>query len=167
MRVAAQPHVALLGARASNSLVSDATFTRTAVMWLVKELQAAAAAGQRVIVFIHYRLDGGPGGPVGTGLGPSHVPNRGWVDDCTLGNAAVARAVLEANEGLVLAVFSGHDHAPQPPYTHAAVGKPAYITHAATVEGPWPANNAFSRVSVRSDCSVSVHGFGSGAWIRN
>ena len=129
--------------------------------WLAEELQTASATGQRVIVFIHYRLDGGPGGPVGTGLGPQNVPDRSWVDDCTLKNAAVVRAVLEAEEGLVLATFSGHDHAPKPTYTHEARGKPAYLTHAALVEGPWPANNAYSRVSVLSDCSVLVHGFGS------
>lgn len=35
--------------------------------WLALQLQQAQAAGQRVVVFVHYRLDGGPGGPVGVG----------------------------------------------------------------------------------------------------
>ena len=50
---------------------------------------------------------------MGVGLGPS-VPaaNRAWVDDCSLQNAAVLRAVLERHPGLVLATFSGHDHVP-------------------------------------------------------
>jgi hypothetical protein len=61
------------------------------------------------------RVDGGPGGPVGTGLGPSTVKSRSWVDDCSLQNSAVLRDVLEHHSGLVLAVFSGHDHVPQPP----------------------------------------------------
>ena len=32
--------------------------------WLAEQLEAAKAAEQKVIVFVHYRLDGGPGGPV-------------------------------------------------------------------------------------------------------
>ena len=30
--------------------------------WLAEQLEAAKAAEQKVIVFVHYRLDGGPGG---------------------------------------------------------------------------------------------------------
>lgn len=109
--------------------------------------------------------------------------------------------MLEETPGLVLATFSGHDHAPLPPYTHEAlgtpfphlapppllnhhpytsrglhtlftpfavlsplVGKPAYLTMAATVEGSWPTHNAYSRVSILADCTVRVHGFGSGGY---
>ena len=142
----------------------DANVPTRQMEWLAEELRQAEAAKQRVIVFIHYRLDGGPGGPVGTGLGPHAVPDRAWVDDCTLSNAAVVRALLEQTPGLVLATFSGHDHAPKPQYTHAARGKPAYVTFAATVEGPWPASNAYSRVSILADCTIVVHGFGSGGY---
>jgi hypothetical protein len=78
--------------------------------------------------------------------------------------AQVVRALLEETPGLVLATFSGHDHAPLPPYTHEALGKPAYLTMAATVEGSWPTHNAYSRVSILADCTVRVHGFGSGGY---
>merc|ERR1712100_1000442 len=40
--------------------------------WLENQLNDAQAAGQRVVVFVHYRLDGGKGGPVGT---PITVPD--------------------------------------------------------------------------------------------
>jgi hypothetical protein len=70
----------------------DAHVPTTQMEWFAEQLQQARASAQRVIVFIHYRLDGGPGGPVGTGLGPSSVPNRAWVDECTLKNAPVAHA---------------------------------------------------------------------------
>jgi hypothetical protein len=43
-------------------------------------------------------------------------------------------------------------------------GKPAYLTMAATVEGSWPTHNAYSRVSILADCTVRVHGFGSGGY---
>lgn len=129
--------------------------------WLAQELQAAVAAGQRVIVFVHYRLDGGPNGPVGKGLGPTMpVGNKAWIDDCTLENAAVVRAVLEEHPGLVLATFSGHDHAPKPAWTQEGPGKPVYWTHAAMVEGHFPSSNAYSVVSVRQDCSIDVAGYG-------
>jgi len=142
----------------------DAHVPMVQMEWFAEQLQQARASAQRVIVFIHYRLDGGPGGPVGTGLGPTSVPNRAWVDECTLKNAPVVRALLEETPGLVLATFSGHDHAPLPPYTHEALGKPAYLTMAATVEGSWPTHNAYSRVSILADCTVRVHGFGSGGY---
>ena len=32
--------------------------------WLANELETAASLNQHVIVFVHYRVDGGPGGPV-------------------------------------------------------------------------------------------------------
>ena len=86
-------------------------------------------------MFIHYRLDGGPGGPVGTGLGSADAANRAWVDDCTLENADVVRALLERYPGQVLATFSGHDHVPKPPWTQEALGKPCYFTHRGLVEG--------------------------------
>ena len=70
----------------------DAHVPTTQMEWFAEQLQQARASAQRVIVFIHYRLDGGPGGPVGTGLGPTSVPNRAWVDECTLKNAPVAHA---------------------------------------------------------------------------
>ena len=58
--------------------------------WLALQLESASILGQHVIVFVHYRLDGGPFGPVGKGLGPPcPASNRAWVDDCTLENAAV------------------------------------------------------------------------------
>jgi hypothetical protein len=44
--------------------------------WLAQQLDDAARVGQKVIIFVHYRLDGGPGGPVCTGLGatcPKHA----------------------------------------------------------------------------------------------
>jgi hypothetical protein len=152
------------GGATAGAAWNDANVPTTQMEWLAEQLQQADAAAQRVIVFIHYRLDGGPGGPVGMGLGPSVVPDRSWVDDCTLSNAAVVRSLLESRPGLVLATFSGHDHAPQPPYTHQAIGKPAYVTFAAMVEGTWPSHNAYSRVSVLTDCSIRIHGFGSGGY---
>jgi hypothetical protein len=130
------------------------------VCWRV-QLDSAALLHQRVIVFIHYRLDGGPGGPVGVGLGPP-VPgsNRGWVDDCTLENAAVVRSLLERHPGQVLATFSGHDHTPKPAWTKSTLESPCYFTHAGLVEGHFPASNAYSVVRVRSDCVIEVEGFG-------
>merc|ERR1711879_773542 len=77
--------------------------------WAANELLLAKKSAQHVIVFVHYRVDGGEDGPVS--------PPSAWVNDCTLQNAAVVRAVLEEWPGLVLAVFSGHDHVPHPPYT--------------------------------------------------
>jgi hypothetical protein len=64
--------------------VWDDAWVSTAQMeWLAEQLDAAKAAKQKVIVFVHYRLDGGPGGPVnctaGTECGKTH--NRAWVDD--------------------------------------------------------------------------------------
>ena len=112
-------------------------------------------------MFIHYRLDGGPGGPVGTGLGTAAAANRAWVDDCTLENAAVVRGLLERHPGQVLATFSGHDHAPQPPWTQEAVGRPCYFTHHGLVEGHLQNSNAYSVVRVRaSDCAIEVQGYG-------
>ena len=128
--------------------------------WLATQLEAALKLGQRVVVFVHYRLDGN-GGSVGKGLGPSAPPaNLAWVDDCTVQNAASVRALLEHHPGLVLATFSGHDHAPKPPWTQEAVGKPAYFTHSGLVEGHFPASNAYSVVTVNTDCSLTVKGFG-------
>jgi hypothetical protein len=61
--------------------------------------------------------------------------NRPWIDDCTLQNADVVRDLLERHPGLVLATFSGHDHAPDPPWSKAAVDTPTYFTHHGLVEG--------------------------------
>jgi len=114
--------------------------------WLASQLSAAKAAGQKVVVFVHFRLDGG----MGTGAEMS----------CTLQNAAVVRAVLESEPGLVLATFSGHDHAAKPSYTHFE-GKPVYVTLKAMVEGSFEeGHNAYSVVSIMSDCSVVVRGYG-------
>eukprot|EP01052_Picozoa_sp_SAG31_P046935 SAG31_NODE_9176_length_1320_cov_10.478296_2_plen_160_part_01 len=154
--------------------------------WLAEQLGDAKKAHQKVIVFIHYRLDGGPGGPVNctasTECGRKN--NRAWVDDwfalsllilaapsrsvpalltealwhSTLKNAAVVRDVLEQS-GVVLATFSGHDHVPIPPYTVAAAGHPMYFTHAGLVEGPHSNSNAYSIVDVMEDCSIVVTGF--------
>eukprot|EP00037_Helgoeca_nana_P018828 m.181856 g.181856 ORF g.181856 m.181856 type:complete len:522 (+) comp24609_c0_seq1:47-1612(+) len=126
--------------------------------WLAAELEAAKSMGQHVVVFVHYRVDGGPGGPVGTGLGPSTVKSRSWVDDCSLQNAAVLRDVLEHHSGLVLAVFSGHDHVPQPPYTKETASSPLYYTHHALVEGALP-HNAYSIVDVLPNCTIVIHGY--------
>jgi hypothetical protein len=113
--------------------------------WLQQDLATAKSNGQKAIVFIHYRLDGGLG-----------MNQSAWVDDCTLDNAGVLRAVLEES-GIVLATFSGHDHAPKPDYTvHNGI---FYFTHKAMVEGTFPASNAFSVIEVLDDCTVVVHGF--------
>ena len=81
-----------------------------------------------------------------------------WVDECTLDNALVLRDVLAA-AGNVLATFSGHDHAPKPPFT---VGDRNMLmfTHSAMVEGPYPGNNAYSIVTLYDNCTVEVKGYG-------
>ena len=130
--------------------------------WLALQLNAALALRQHVVVFVHYRVDGGPGGPVGTGIGPAGKAgfNRGWVDDCSLQNAAVVRALLEEHPGLVLATFSGHDHAPNPLWTKETATTPMYFTHPAIVEGSFSAGrNAYSIVTIEDDCTIVVHGF--------
>ena len=68
--------------------------------------------------------------------------------------------MIAARPGVVLATISGHDHAPDPPYSVAAAGFPAFITHPALVEGAWPAHTAYSLVSVLADCTVVLRGFG-------
>jgi hypothetical protein len=113
--------------------------------WLSQDLQAAKARGQKAVVFVHYRLDGGPG------MNASRT-----VDTMSLDNAAVLRAVLEES-GVVLATFSGHDHTPNP--THTISNGVLYFTHHAMVEGHFPESNAFSAVDVMSDCSVVVRGY--------
>jgi hypothetical protein len=128
--------------------------------FLATQLDAALAAGQRAIVFVHYRLDGGPGGPAGKGVGPPLPPaNAAWVTDCTLQNAAAVRTIIEKHPGLVLATFSGHDHAPYPPWSRETVDSPVYFTHAALVEGSFPASNAYSVVKLFPNCTLNVHGF--------
>jgi hypothetical protein len=62
-------------------------------------------------------------------------------------------------QGVVLATFSGHDHAPFPAYTVASGGHPMYFTHAALVEGPRSNSNAYSVVDVMEDCSIVVKGY--------
>jgi len=120
--------------------------------WLASELEQARKLAQHVVVFIHYRLDGGADGPVS--------PPSAWVSDCTLQNAAVVRALLEKWPGLVLATFSGHDHVPHPAYTKADHEKPLYFTHHGAIEGPYSkGNNAYSVVSILSDCSIVVRGW--------
>jgi len=121
--------------------------------WLASELDQARKIAQHVVVFIHYRLDGGADGPISP-------PPSAWVNDCTLQNAAVVRALLEEWPGLVLATFSGHDHVPQPAYTKVDHGKPLYFTHHGAIEGAYSeGNNAYSVVSILSDCSIVVRGW--------
>jgi len=136
----------------------EAWVSNTQLEWLTEELAAAQNAAQKVIVFVHYRLDGGVGGPVNcsatTECGKKH--NRAWVDDCTLKNAAVVRAILEES-GVVLATFSGHDHVPYPAYSTS--NNVLYFTHAGLVEGSIKNSNAYSVVDVLGDCSVVVKGY--------
>lgn len=146
---------------------NDAHVPPDQLSWLATQLDAAAAASQRVIVFVHYRLDGGPSGPAGHGLGPPLDPgHKPVIDNCSLRNAAAVRQVLEVRHpGLVLATFSGHDHIPDPPWTKVDASSPVYWTHAAMVEGSWRAvggriNNAYSVVEVSMDCTVTVRGYG-------
>lgn len=129
--------------------------------WLAEQLESAVAFNQKVVVFVHNRLDGGPGGPVNCSNATKcgQLNNRAWVDDCTLENAAVVRDVLEAHSGLVLATFSGHDHVPHPPFSQERVGKPIYWTHAGMVEGYHNNSNAYSVVEIESDCTIVVRGF--------
>eukprot|EP00947_MAST-08B_sp_MAST-8B-sp1_P000463 g463.t1 len=133
------------------------------IEWFAEELDAAKAAGQKAIVFVHYRLDGGPTGIVDCGPDTpcGEKNNRAWVDDCTLKNAAVVRDIIEAS-GVVLATFSGHDHVPIPAYSVSSSGggNTLYFTHAGLVEGPISTSNAYSVVDVMDDCTVSVRGFG-------
>ena len=121
------------------------------VEWLAQDLAAAAARGQKAIVFVHYRLDGGPG-----------MHQSGWVNTLTLKNALQVREVL-ASSGIVLATFSGHDHAPKPPFTVGA-GPMApdllMFTHSAMVEGPHATSKAYSVVTVYDNCTVAIDGFG-------
>lgn len=130
------------------------------MIWLKAQLDTAETANQHVVIFVHYRLDGMDGGPVGTGLGPPLDPkHRNYINDCSLDNSKDVRDLLEAKPGLVLATFSGHDHTPMPPWTKETVDTPLYFTHAALVEGAWP-SNAYSKVSILSNCSIVVDGIG-------
>jgi len=130
------------------------------VSWLASQLLEASAASQHVVVFVHYRLDGGLQRSGGIGMPPPLQSGlQDWIDSCTLQNAAAVRAVLEAEPGLVLATFSGHDHRPNPPYTHMAE-KPAYVTLFGMIEGAYSeGRNSYSVVSILSDCSVFVRGW--------
>ena len=79
---------------------------------------------------------------------------RRATNTCSLDNANVTRAILEES-GIVLATFSGHDHSGGLTVHNGIL----YFTHKAMVEGPFPANNAFSVIEVLDDCSVRVRGF--------
>ena len=144
----------------------DAWVSGAQLEWLAEELDAAKSAGQKAIVFVHYRLDGGPGGPVDCGPDTpcGKAKNRAWVDDCTLKNAAVVRDILESS-GVVLATFSGHDHVPIPPST--VNNGVLYFTHSGLVEGPISTSNAYSTVDVLSDCTIAVRGFANATTLRH
>ena len=129
--------------------------------FLEKELNDALANGEKVVVFVHERLDGnGADPPAGKGLGPP-LPksSAGWVNSCSLQNAEAVRGLVEKHPGLVLATFSGHDHAPQPPFTKENLASPLYFTHSAMVEGSLAdGHNSYSVVTVMDDCTVVVDG---------
>lgn len=141
---------------------SDAWVSSVQMEWLAEQLAITKAEGGRAIVFLHYRLDGGPGGPVvctpESECGKRN--NRAWVDDCTLKNAAAVRAIIEES-GVVLATFGGHDHVPIPPYsTSQADGSGVlYFTHFGMIEGPYKTSNAYSIVDVYENCTISIQGF--------
>ena len=81
---------------------------------------------------------------------------------------------------MVLATFSGHDHAPIPPFSTSSTGNVLYFTHSGLVEGirrpsdshrtairhpsdtqltgPIETSNAYSVVDVLADCSIVVKG---------
>lgn len=61
----------------------DAWVSTSQMEWLAEQLDAAKTAGEKVIVFVHYRLDGGPGGPVNCTANTEcgMKKNRAWVDD--------------------------------------------------------------------------------------
>lgn len=61
----------------------DAWVSTSQMEWLAEQLDAAKAAEQKVIVFVHYRLDGGPAGPVNCTASTEcgMKKNRAWVDD--------------------------------------------------------------------------------------
>lgn len=146
------------GASASGMSWDKANVPTAQLSWLASQLSEASGEGQHVVVFVHYRLDGGLQQP-GETPPSTQIGLRDWIDSCTLQNAASVRAVLEAEPGLVLATFSGHDHIPKPPYTHTK-GKPAYITLFGMIEGAHAEDrNAYSVVSILSDCSVFVRGW--------
>jgi len=119
--------------------------------WLAEELEMASTQKQKVIIFVHYRLDGGPG-----------MNSTAWIDTCTLDNALVVRNLLE-NSGVTLGTFSGHDHVPVPHYTlHNGI---LYWTHSAMVEGPYSSSNSYSVVEIREDCSINIQGYGNASSI--
>ncbi len=100
--------------------------------WLQQDL---ADADGPVIVFVHQRMDGGG----------SHL----------MTNSAEVRSVLERS-GKVVAAFQGHHHSGG--YTN--INGIHYYTLKATVEGPYPANNAYAIVEVRPDVgSLIVTGY--------
>ena len=117
------------------------------LQWLAQDLALAAGRRQKAIVLVHYRVDGGPGANASA-----------WVDECTLNNALVLRDVLHG-AGNVLATFSGHDHTPNPAYT-VGTDNVLMFTHRAMVEGPHATSNAFSVVTLFSNCTLEIKGHG-------
>ena len=100
-------------------------------------------------------------GPIATLIAETGGQNAMIVDSSALPEQVV-RDVL-ASSGIVLATFSGHDHAPKPPFTVGA-GPMApdllMFTHSAMVEGPHATSNAYSVVTVFDNCTVAIDGFG-------
>ena len=140
---------------------SHANVPPAQLVFLEKELDDALANGEKVVVFVHERLDGGGADPpAGKGLGPP-LPSSSaeWVNACSLQNAETVRGMLEKHPGLVLATFSGHDHVPVPAFTKVNLASPLYFTHNAMVEGALAdGHNSYSMVTVMDDCTVIVDG---------
>lgn len=113
-----------------NSKWNDANVPADQLDWLKEDLKAA---GRRVVVLAHQRLD--------------------VADDYGVKNAADVRRVLEGS-GKVLAVFQGHSHKND----YKEIGGVHYATLVAMVEGAGAASSGYSTVAVKADGSVIVTG---------
>lgn len=114
-----------------NSKWNDANVPADEVEWLKDDLKAA---GKKVVVFAHQRLD---------------VANDHGVKNC-----AEIRKVLEAS-GKALAVFQGHSHKND----YKEIAGVHYCTLVAMVEGSGAENNGYSTMEVRPDGSITLTGF--------
>lgn len=117
-----------------NFVWSDSEVPPAQLAWLRRDLERHRRL--RTVVFVHQKLDGGPGDPL------------------SVASSAAVRAVLE-RAGNVAAVFQGHDHWGGVKEINGI----KYVTLAALVEGPYP-STAYSLLELRPDGSWSLFGYG-------
>lgn len=109
----------------------DAYLPPSQLEWLRTTLTAAR---ERVLVFVHHRLDGD--------------------DHYNVSNAAAVRAVLEAS-GKVCAVFQGHQHVNE----HRLIGGIHYCTLKAMVDGAPPESSAYGVLELYADGTLHLRGY--------